>query len=229
MNNASPRIAIIGDYDERKVVHQGTHAEFPAAGAKVTWIPTDSIGDPAKSLRDFDGIIISPGSPYIDEEAVIASVRYARENRVPLVGMCAGFQYVVVEFVRHVLGVAGANHAETHPDAEKLAVTPLVCSLAGESHPVLVVPETRAASAYRQERVIEPFFCNYGINPEFEPRLEAAGLHVSGRDEMGRPRIIELADHPFFLATLYVFQVRERYVEPHPLTAAFLEAARARS
>jgi len=226
MDSASPRIALIGDYSERKQVHRATDAEFSAAGADTTWIPTNGMGDPAKSLCDFDGIIITPGSPYDDMAAVLESIRYARENKVPLSGMCGGFQHVVVEFARNVLGVEDADHAESNPDAARLAVTPLVCSLAGQSHPVLVVPGTRTASFYRQERVIEPFFCNYGINPEFEPRLEAAALKVSGRDELGRPRIIEIADHPFFLATLYVFQVRDRYVEPHPLTAAFLDAAR---
>ncbi|HWL86415.1 MAG TPA: hypothetical protein VNO21_11465, partial [Polyangiaceae bacterium] len=144
------------------------------------------------------------------------------------IGTCGGYQHVVVEFVRNVLGVADAEHAETSPQAERLAVTPLVCSVAGQLLPVLPIAGTRAAAIYRTPRPIEPYYCNYGMNPDYEQRIEAAGLRVSGRDEEGRARILELEGHPFYLVTLYVFQAREDHTEPHPFTRAFLDAARAR-
>ena len=127
-----------------------------------------------------------------------------------------------------MLGIADAEHAETRPHAERLAVTPLSCSIAGQRLAMLPLAGTRAAAIYEAPRSIEPYYCNYGLNPEYEPLIEAAGLRVSGRDEEGRARIVELDGHPFFLVTLFVFQARADHAVPHPITRAFLDAARAR-
>lgn len=224
----SPRVAVIGDYNDQDQKHLATTAELVAAGARATWVATEAVGDPAQSLADVDALFIATGPPYVDMEGALRAIRYAREHRVPLIGTCSGYQHVVVEFVRNVLGVADAGHAESQPDAERLAVTPLVCLVAGQRLPVLPVAGTRAAAIYEAASVIEPYYCNYGLNPEYEQQIEAAGLRVSGRDEDGRARILELAGHPFFLATLYVFQARDDHAVPHPITRAFLAAARAR-
>ncbi len=223
--STSPRIAVVGDYGEQRETHRATNAELEAAGVDFTWVPTVGVGDPARSLSDFDGLWISPGSPYDSMEGALAAIRFARERGLPLVGTCGGFQHVVVELARDVLGIEDADHAETNPGAEHLAVTPLACSLDGQSHPVLLVPGSRAAAIYGADDVVEPYYCSYGLNPELEPRLDEAGLRVSGRDEHGSARVVELEGHPFFLATLYVFQARDDRSRPHPLTAAFLAAA----
>jgi CTP synthase (UTP-ammonia lyase) len=83
---------------------------------------------------------------------------------------------------------------------------------------------TRSAG---RRTVIEPFYCSHGVNPALEGELEGGGLHLSGRDDHGSPRVIELDDHPFFITTLYVFQARDDRKTAHPLTAAFIDAARA--
>jgi CTP synthase (UTP-ammonia lyase) len=222
----SPRVAIVGDYSTAKETHRATDAELAAAGVDFEWIPTVAVGDTARSLGSFHGIVIAPGSPYANGHGALAAVRHARERSVPLVGMCGGYQHVVLEFARNVLGVHDAEHAETNPDAENLAITPLTCSLVGQRHAVHLLTDSRAGAVYGTDVVVEPFYCSYGSNPALEPRLEAAGLSVSGRDAEGSARVVELDDHPFFIATLYVFQVREDRSRPHPLTAAFLEAAR---
>jgi CTP synthase (UTP-ammonia lyase) len=126
---------------------------------------------------------------------------------------------------RNVLGIEDADHAETSPDAEHLAVTPLVCSLAGQSHEIEILPGTSLAAMYGTARAVEPFFCSYGINPELVPRLEEAGLRPSAHDADGALRAVELDDHPFFVGTLFVFQARDERTRPHPVTAAFLAAA----
>jgi CTP synthase (UTP-ammonia lyase) len=133
---------------------------------------------------------------------------------------------VLVEYARNVLGAEGAEHAETSPDAGDLVVTPLSCSLWGQKHPVVLVPGTRAAALYGADSAVEDYFCSYGLSPEYRPRMEASGLRVSGVDEEGEPRIVELDGHPFFVATLFCFQTRSRPEEPHPLAAGFAEAAR---
>ena len=99
----------------------------------------------------------------------------------------------------------------------------------GQSERVLLTPDSRAATLYGATAVEEDFYCNYGLNPEYRPRLEAAGLRVTGVDGDGMARIVELDGHAFFLATLFCFQTRSRPERPHPLVAGFVEAALTRS
>ena len=134
---------------------------------------------------------------------------------------------MIVEVARNVLRVEHADHAETNPRAADLVVTPLACSLVGQRCPVYFQAGTRAAAIYGATSAVEPYFCNYGLNAEFEPHLEAAGLRISGRDADGGARVVELEGHPFFVATLYVFQARETRPGPHPITRAFVAASRA--
>jgi len=133
---------------------------------------------------------------------------------------------VLVEYARNVLGAEGAEHAETSPEASDLVVTPLSCSLWGQEHPVSLVPGTRAAGLYGAESAQEDYFCSYGLSAEYRPRMEEAGLRVSGVDEEGEALIVELDGHPFFVATLFCFQTRSQDGAPHPLVAGFAEAAR---
>ncbi len=95
----------------------------------------------------------------------------------------------------------------------------------GQVDRVLLTPGSLAATLYGTSAAEEDFFCNYGLNPEYRARLQAAGLRVTGFDEDGAARIVELGEHPFFLATLYCFQTRSRPGHPHPLVAGFLDAA----
>jgi CTP synthase (UTP-ammonia lyase) len=159
-------------------------------------------------------------------DGALAAIRHAREQGVPLLGTCGGFQHMVLEFCRNVLGLADADHAETNPGAPRLAITPLTCSLAGQTHPVHLVPGSRVAGICGAAVLMEPFYCNFGLNPEYRPLLEARGLAVSGLGEDGLVRVVELRDHPFFLGTLYVPQARSRPGQPHPLVAALVAAAR---
>jgi CTP synthase (UTP-ammonia lyase) len=105
-------------------------------------------------------------------------------------------------------------------------VTPLSCSLVGQADRVLLTPGSLAAGLYGTSAAEEDFFCNYGLNPEYRARLQDAGLRITGVDEDGAARIVELDEHPFFLATLYCFQTRSRPGRPHPLAAGLVDAGR---
>ena len=104
-------------------------------------------------------------------------------------------------------------------------VTPLSCSLVGTAQRVTLLPGSRAAAAYGAEESVEDYYCNYGLSARYRPRLEGAGLRITGVDDVGEARIVELESHPFFVATLFCFQTRSRADRPHPLVAAFVEAA----
>ncbi len=222
-------IGIVGDRNPGLLVHAATEAALSHVADPVPfeWIPTEEVAArPAERLSRYGALLISPGSPYRSMQGALEAVRYARERRVPLLGTCGGFQHVVVEFVRDVLSVPDAEHEETSPGAPRLAVTALECSLAGQDHLVRLFAGSKIAALYRAEETVEPFFCRYGLNEEYRPALQEHGLVVSGADERGEPRVLELFGHPFFFATLYVPQARSRPGAPHPVIEGLVAAAR---
>jgi CTP synthase (UTP-ammonia lyase) len=106
-------------------------------------------------------------------------------------------------------------------------ITPLACSLVGQAQPVVIRPGTLAARLYGTSDAIEDYFCNYGVNVEYQQRLEDAGLTISGLGGAGEVRIVELPGHPFFLATLFIPQARSTPDRPHPILAGFAAAVNA--
>lgn len=218
-------IAIIGEYNPGNVTHTATDSALARLGAEARWIPTPEAEAGSSVLAGYDGLMISPGGPYLSMDGALTAIRYARENDVPLLGTCAGFQHILVEYARDVLGIAGAAHAEVDPEAAELICVPLTCSLVGQEHVVLIEPETFAARLYQSAQSVEPFYCNFGLNPAYRKPLERAGLRFSGFDEDGEPRILELPGHRFFVGTLFVPQAARNPAAPHPVLTAFLAAS----
>lgn len=227
---AGPTIGIVGDRDPSNPTHRATERAFAELAEPIgtAWIATDEIAGAASArIAGYAGLLIAPGSPYRSMEGALSAIRHAREARIPVLGTCGGFQHIAIEFARDVLGIADADHQETSPGAPRLAVTALACSLAGQDHAIRLIAGTRAAALYGVTEAVEPFFCRFGLNPEYRARFEARGLTVSGVGEDGEVRVVELADHPFFVGTLFVPQARTRPGTPHPLIAALADAARA--
>lgn len=218
-------IGIIGDHNPGNVTHVATDSALARLGAEARWIPTPEAEAGQAVLAGHDGLMISPGGPYLSMDGALTAIRYARENDVPLLGTCAGFQHILVEYARDVLGIAGAAHAEVDPEAAELICVPLTCSLAGQERVVRIEPGTFAASLYQSAESAEPFYCNFGLNPGYREPLEQAGLRFSGFDEDGEPRILELPGHRFFVGTLFVPQAARHAAGPHPVLAAFLAAS----
>jgi CTP synthase (UTP-ammonia lyase) len=127
------RIGIIGDFNPNYEVHRATNESIQHSShtlgqpAEAVWLPADK----PQQYECFQGFICAPGSPYRSFEGALAGIRYVREHGVPLVGTCGGFQHLVIEYARNVMGLTDAAHAETDPYASRLVVTPLSCSLAG--------------------------------------------------------------------------------------------------
>lgn len=228
------RIVVVGDYQPERETHLATTAAVGHAGAalgvatEVSWIGT---GDPEglSALEEADGIWIAPGSPYRSLDGALGAITFARTRGVPLLGTCAGFQHIVLEFARSVVGDTEAKHAEYQPMGESLFVTPLSCSLAGGTFDVGLEAGSRAHAAYARSTATERYYCNFGLNPEKESALVAAGLRISGRDHTGEARIVEVVDHPFFVGTLFVPQVASTLKAPHPLVTAYLRSVLERS
>jgi CTP synthase (UTP-ammonia lyase) len=145
------QIAIAGDRNPASITHRATDAAFAALGAEARWLPTPSLRADPGQLAGHGGVLVAPGSPYASMDGALEAIRYAREHGLPLLGTCGGFQHVVVEIARNVLGIAAADHAETNPGAADLVVMPLACSLAGQRQPVVIERGTVAHALYGVE------------------------------------------------------------------------------
>jgi CTP synthase (UTP-ammonia lyase) len=124
-----------------------------------------------------------------------------------------------------VLGIQDAEHEESSPDAPTLVVSRLVCSLVGSTGVIRISPHTLAHKTYGRDEATEQFRCSYGLNPSYLPRFANSALKVTGTDDAGEARIVELTGHPFFVATLFLPQLLSQPKIPHPLVVAYLTAA----
>lgn len=226
------RVGIVGDFNPDFAPHLATTAALEHAAAflgqtvDVEWLPTDSIVvSPDARLAGLDALWIAPGSPYRSLEGALASIRYARERDVPLLGTCGGLQHMIVEFARNVLGFRDATHAEYDPNASVLFVTPLSCSLVGKEMRVTFAPVSRAATAYGSLQAVERYYCNFGLNPAYQDLLHEGGFRIVGVDADREARVLEIPQHRFFIGTLFVPQARSTPDKPHPLVVALLQAA----
>jgi CTP synthase (UTP-ammonia lyase) len=132
---------------------------------------------------------------------------------------------MILEYARNVLGFKDAQHAEYDPYASQLFISQLTCSLAGREMRLSFGEGSKVASIYGALSATEQYYCNFGVNPQYVPLFRKGPLVVSGSDEEGEVRVIELPKHPFYVATLFVPQMRSAPGKPHPLVMEFLRAA----
>lgn len=206
---AEIRIGLVGDYDATVPAHQAIPVALALAlealAVTVTpiWLPTETIQSDG-DLSEFDGLWCVPASPYRSTEGALRAIQFAREQRVPFLGTCGGFQHAVLEYARGVLGWTDADHAEMSPDAERAVITPLACALVETTGGIQLVPGSRIAKAYGTLEAVEGYRCRYGLNPAFQAQLLAGGdLYIAATDAAGEIRALEIKRHPFFVATLF--------------------------
>jgi CTP synthase len=182
--------------------------------------------------------VVPGGFGWRGVEGKLEAVRYAREQGVPYLGLCLGLQCAVIEFARDVCGLEGANSSEFDPGTlhpvidllpEQKNVTDLGGSMRLGAQPCHVAPGTKAAAAYGEQVVYERHRHRYEVNPAYHDVLAEHGLVFSGLSPDGRlVEIIELRDHPFFVAGQFHPELKSRPTRPHPLFRDFVGAARAR-
>jgi CTP synthase (UTP-ammonia lyase) len=227
------RILLVGDYDSTVTAHRGIDESFrlaAAAGLDVSgdWPGTEAVEQGGKDLlARYDGIWCVPASPYRSMAGALHSIRYAREKRRPFLGTCGGFQHAIIDFARNVAGFENAEHEETAPHAALHLVSRLACSLIEVTAPIVLRSGTKAIELAGREQLTEGFHCSFGLNPEYVAVLEKAGLTVSGVDDEGQPRVIELVHHPFFVATLFQPERAALAGQIHPIVLGLFHAARA--
>lgn len=245
MSDDAVRIAILGDFNPGFRSHHATNDALQHAAHKLSieieseWLPTPSLIAPGaeEKLATFDGLWGAPGSPFESFHGMLKGIEFARRRDWPYLGTCAGFQYAFIEFARNVLGIKDADSAENNSGSKNIVIYPVACAVPNRKGdaPKLsgVVPEIRLRpgsylqSFYGKDRetVIEEFFCNFEINPEFEWAAMEAGFPVVARGPQGEIRAIESPTHRFYLATLFQPQLSSTEKQPHPLVLAFVQAA----
>ena len=229
MTQHTARIALVGD----RSANVRAHARIPglidallrrdSVALDPYWIATPDAVE--ADLAGFDAIWIVPGSPYESAEGAIRAARVARQEGIPLLGTCGGFQHALLEYARDVCGLVEVENAEVTPDAEHQLIVPLECSLMGHEEAVMIAPGTLAARICGAGRRVERYHCNFGLNAEYLETLTDGGLRFTGFDDTGNVRIMELPGHPFFIGTLFQPELQGDGTQPHPIIAALGTAA----
>lgn len=223
------QVGLVGDFDEKMYTHVALnnaiehcrpHLHFTLEAA---WIPTETITDGFLIEHRYEGFWITPGSPYANDEGVYKLIRWGRENDLPMFGTCGGFQYMIVEYARHVLGFGNAGHQESDPQVKQLIISKMACSLKGQQEEVRISDkESWLYQVLHADRITGHFNCSYGVNPVYTNLLNQYPLEFTAFSADGSPRALELKGHRFYNGTLFQPPLDSTPESPNPLVLSFL-------
>ena len=241
----SVNVAVVGKYinlvDSYKSLHEAiTHGAIAnEARVQIDYVDAEELekGTPAR-LANAHAIIIPGGFGERGIEGKVRAVRYARENLIPILGICLGLQMMVVEYARNVLGIKRANSREADPNTPDAVIDFLEgqrdidkkgATMRLGSYPCVIRPGSLAASLYRRSRITERHRHRLEVNNHYRPALEKAGLKATGTSpDDTLVEIMELPGHPWFLGCQFHPELKSRPLECHPLFRGLIRAAVAR-
>ena len=204
----------------------------------IRWVDSETVTDAnaGELLAGCAGVLVPGGFGSRGVEGKIAAIRYARENKVPFLGICLGMQMAVVEFARHVCGLTGAQSGEFAPDGkypvidlmpDQVGITDKGGTMRLGSYPCELAEDSFAARAYGASRIDERHRHRYEFNNDFREALTAAGLRLAGLSPDGRlVEIVEIGDHPWFVGVQFHPELKSRPNRAHPLFREFIAAAK---
>jgi CTP synthase len=240
------RIAVVGKYVDLKDSYKSLSEALAHGGiandarVEVAWVDAEHIqrDGAAPHFADVDGILVPGGFGDRGIEGKIEAVRHARERGVPFFGICLGMQCAVIEYARNVCGLAGANSSEFDPGSPHRVIDllPEQRSVSGKGgtmrlglYPIVLTEGSTASRLYGQGIIRERHRHRYEVNNDYLRTLEKNGLRVSGVwAEKQVVEIVEIPEHPYFIAGQFHPEFRSRPWDPHPLFAGFVGAALAR-
>ncbi len=241
------QIALVGKYVQLRDAYLSVHEALKHAGLQwgcsvhVRWVDAGgrSLDEATRELEDVDGVLVPGGFGSRGWEGKILACRVAREQEIPYLGICLGMHVAVSEFARHVAGLDGANSTEMDPETpypvidllpEQKEIEDLGGTMRLGAQAVEVAEGTRAREAYGEPVVHERHRHRYEVNNLLRPRLVEAGLVISGTFQAGRlVEIVELPDHPWFVASQFHPEFKSRPTRAAPLFGDFVRAALERS
>jgi CTP synthase len=238
-------IGLVGKYVELHDAYLSVSEALRHAGwfhdvdVRIKWINSEALESMGEGytevLEDVDGIVVPGGFGHRGIEGKIKAANFARRNNIPYLGLCLGLQVAVIEFARNVLGLADANSTEFDPQTQN-PVIDLMLTQRGVADKggtmrlgnwvCCLTSGTKASAAYGEPIVFERHRHRYEFNNEFRKRMEAHGVVVSGRSaDNSLVEVIELANHPWFVASQFHPEFKSRPNRPHPLFRDFIGAA----
>ena len=238
-------IALVGKYVRLRDAYLSVVEALAHGGiahrtrVKIKWVLADTLSGPEvdldEALGDADGIVVPGGFGIRGIEGKMAAARYAREHKIPYLGLCLGMQIAVIEIARNVAELAGANSSEfdketPYPvidimeDQQGLEQTGGTMRLG--RYDCLLTEGSKARELYGKDLIVERHRHRYEFNNKFLPELESAGLRVAGvNPERNLVEVVELKDHPFFIGVQFHPELKSRPNRPHPLFAGLVQAA----
>ena len=238
------RIGVVGKYVALEDAYKSLREALQHGGLShqartvIEWIEAEDLDTPgaaAERLAHLDGVLIPGGFGKRGIQGMVNAIQYAREQKVPFFGICLGMQCATIEFARNATGLADANSTEFDPQTphrviyklrELLGVDEMGGTMRLGSWPCKIEPNSFAHRAYGQLEIQERHRHRYEFNSEYEQRLVAAGLRLTGRTPDGSyVEIVEVPDHPWFLGCQFHPEFKSKPLAPHPLFSAFIEAA----
>jgi CTP synthase len=236
-------IGLVGKYVELRDAYKSITEAFIHAGAenqfkvKLKMIHSESVNEQTVShlLKDLDGILVAPGFGERGIEGKIRAITYARENKVPFLGICLGMQCAVIEFGRNVLGFTDAHSTEMNPataypvidimEAQK-KVNKKGGTMRLGTYPCTLKKETKIWDVYQSDEITERHRHRYEFNNAYQDQYRKAGMELVGINrENDLVEIIELVGHPWFIGVQFHPEYKSTVAEPHPLFVKFVEAA----
>ena len=236
-------IAVVGKYAEHRDAYKSIYEAIDHAGirhgtqVRVTRIQSEEVHreGPERLLSGCDGVLVPGGFGERGIDGKIESIRWARERQIPFFGICLGLQCAVIEFARDVVGLSGTHSTEFDKDCQH----PVICLLDDQrkvtrmggtmrlgAHPALLLADSKVARAYGLEQTTERHRHRYEFNSAYRQQFAAHGLVCSGTSPDGSlVEIIELQQHPWFVAVQFHPEFKSKPTRPHPLFAGFIEAA----
>ncbi len=236
-------IALIGKYVELQDSYKSILESFIHAGAEnevkvnVTSIHSEYITKEniADQLSGLHGVLVAPGFGERGIEGKIEAVRYARENKIPYLGICLGMQMAVIEFARNIVGLEGANSSEMNPDTSyhvidlmdaQKSITNKGGTMRLGAWKCNLIKDSIVEAVYDSKSIEERHRHRYEFNDTYRSQLEEAGLKATGiNPDTGLVEIVEIPDHPWFVGVQYHPEYKSTVANPHPLFVAFVKAA----
>ena len=237
------KIGVIGKYVELPDAYKSIAEAFIHAGSsqrikvKLEWIHSEDItkDNVARKLNGLSGIMVAPGFGNRGTEGKIETIRYARENNIPFMGICLGMQMAVIEFSRNVLNLEDANSTEMVPDVkypvinlmeDQKEITNMGGTMRLGAWDCLLEKGSKAYKAYEKENISERHRHRYEFNSDYKEQLEAAGMKATGvNPKTGLVEVVEIPSHPWFVAVQYHPEYKSTVLNPHPLFKDFVNAS----
>ncbi len=249
------RVAVVGKYTQLLEAYKSLNEALTHGGiankykVKIKWIDSERLEHekPEDLLSDVSAILVPGGFGQRGTNGKIVAIKYAREHKVPFLGICYGMQMAVIETMQNVVGIKNAYTTELRPDCEPVVGLMTEWEKEGGkekrskdgdlggtmrlgAYPCVISPNSLASKVYGTLNISERHRHRYEVNMKYEDMLKKAGMLIVGKSPDGKlPEIVEIPDHPWFIGVQFHPELKSKPFDPHPLFVSFIEAAISKS